>query len=299
MKYALITPTYRPDHARAVSLCQSADKFLDPAFEHVLIVPKRDMELFAPLASARRRIVTVESILPWWIFRSPVGKKWWISLRTLPIRGWILQQIVKLSAPLVTQADVLVFADSDVTFVRPLKPEHVVRDGKVRLHRMPGGGTKETHKRWHRVATQLLGQPSSDYLGSDYIGQLVCWHRDHVLGLHKKLESVGGRDWRAVLGSTLHFSEYILYGAYVEFSLGADRKHYFDDQDICHCSWHHTVADRASLDTFLKKIEPQHVAVLVQSNLGLDGGQMAKVVTETTAPIIQAQDASRAGATTP
>jgi hypothetical protein len=73
-----------------------------------------------------------------------------------------------------------------------------------------------------------------------------------------------------VLGSTLHFSEYILYGAYVEFVVGNAAKHYFDAQDLCHCSWHHNVEDRASLEAFLKKIGPHHVAVLVQSNLGMN-----------------------------
>lgn len=274
MKFALITPTYAPDHDRAVNLCKTVDRFVDPAFEHVLVIPRRDRALFAPLAGTRRRLVTVESILPWWIFRSPIGKKWWISLRTWPIRGWILQQIVKLSAPQITDAHVLVFADSDVTFIRPMKPEHVVKEGKVRLHRIPGQGQKPRHKIWHRVASELFGLNPSDYLGSDYIGQLVCWHRDHVLEMQQFMQHRRGKDWRAVLGGTLHFSEYILYGAFVEFVAGDKRKHYFDDQDLCHCSWHYTVTDEASLQDFLLQVKPHHVAVLLQSNLGMHAFEM-------------------------
>jgi len=269
MRLAMITPSYAPDRNRCNLLSQSIDRWVDPSIDHIVIVPRRDKAVFNGLPSISK-VITVESILPKFVWQVPVLKKWWLTLCSLPVRGWIMQQIVKLCVPLATDADVLVFADSDVTFIRPFGLSNVVREERVRLHRIPGAGREPGHLRWNRKAAELLGLPQRDYFGYDYIGQLVSWRRENVLQLHRRLETIGGRGWHHILCNTLHFAEYILYGVFVEHVLGEQSDHYFDPEDLCHCSWHYRISKNRQLEDFLKQVKDRHVAVLVQSHLNLN-----------------------------
>lgn len=286
MKLALLTCSYAPDFERCRQLCRSVDRFASGFAEHVLIVPRRDHALFAPLLRDGRRMVAAEKLLPNWIGRIPRSRRWWWSARSLPVRGWIVQQIIKLSAFEACADDVngLVFVDSDVQLVRAFSPEPVLQDGRLRLHRVPGHGKKDFHLRWHRSTAKLLGLPATDYFGADYIAQLVSWRRDHVTALQRHISEQSGSDWRATICRTLHFSEYTLYGIFVEHVLGASGDtfpgHYADDRDLCHCSWDHPdrVVDRERLIDFLNELEPHHAAVLIQSNLGLDEGQCDELI---------------------
>lgn len=268
---ALVTCSYGPDLHRCRRLCRSTGDWLDTSIEHVLLVPRRDVPEFRRMAPASARVVAVESIIPWWLRRAPFVRKWWVSLRTPPVRGWIMQQLTKLAAVEAVPQDVLVFADSDVTLVRPFTPGLVIREGRVRLHRVPGAGRGERHLLWNRVAAMLLGAepPEPGYFGADYIGQLVSWRRATVLGLHDRLGEVAGRPWIATLAGTLHFAEYILYGAFAEHVAPDHGGHFFDAGDLCFCSWHYDLADPTERARFVAGLGPGHAAVLVQSNLGL------------------------------
>lgn len=277
MRLALITPSYAPDRNRCSLLSQSIDRWVDPSIDHIVVVPRRDKAVFHSLPS-RSKVITVESILPKFFWQVPVVKKWWLTPCSLPVRGWIMQQIVKLSIGLAIDADVLVFADSDVTFIRPLGSSHIVKEGRVRLHRIPGAGRGPRHLRWNRKAAELLGLPERDYFGYDYIGQLVCWRRENVVQLHRHLETIAGRGWHCILCNTLHFAEYILYGVFVEHVLGEQSGHYFDSEDLCHCSWHYDISNNRQLEDFLKQVKDRHVAVLCQSYLGLSSQNFGQLL---------------------
>jgi hypothetical protein len=276
---ALVTTSFRRDLDRCRLLCASVDRFVDAAIPHYLLIDARDVPLFDPLRSNRRRIIAVERMLPWWLRRVPRSKRWWFSFRTLPVRNWILQQLVKLSVVDHVDADAYVFVDSDVTFVRPFAAGDVVRaDGSVRLFRVPESGQQPRHLNWHAAAARLLGLPPRRYFGSDYIGNLITWRRDVLRQLHARL--AGGRwgGWRPRLCNTLDFSEYILYGVFTEFVLGQAAGHWFDADDLCHCSWHYTLETQPQIDAFVDKLRPRHVAVLIQSNLDWTAARHAETV---------------------
>jgi hypothetical protein len=268
---AIVTPSYRPDLERCKALCTSVRKFVDPEIEHVLIVPRRDRAAFAPLANERTRIVTVESILPIKAWQIPFQRKWWLTACSLPVRGWILQQLTKLSAVNAVKTDAIMFADSDLVFVRPFSSDHVWHDGRLRLHRVPGPAPKPTHERWHRDTGRLMALEPSDWYGADYIGQLITWRCDTVRDMLEHITKTTGRHWAKHMANMLQLSEYILYGIYVEHVIDA-KGHEFVERDLCHCSWHygnlHT-GGTLDVEAFLKEIQPHHIAVLLQSNLGL------------------------------
>ena len=282
MKMRLVTCSYGPDFDRCAALCASAAAHMSTEIEHLLIVPKRDVKLFRTFQNYRTRVLSVEDVLPRWIWRVPIFKRWWVTPFSLPVRGWIIQQMTKLSVPLCDDAEVFVFADSDVRFIRPFGAAHIVKDARVRLHRLPGLGQGPRHRLWNRQAAEMLGIPPKEYFGNDYIGQLVSWRRDHSLALLARIEQVANRDWRKVLCRTLHFAEYVLYGVYVEtmFSEG-ESGHWFDDHDLCHCSWHYCIETEADIIDFVAKLQPHHIAVLAQSYLQIPERVLQQAIAQT------------------
>jgi hypothetical protein len=278
VKFQVVTPTFAPDFERAKLLCESVLEFLPAGVEHTLLVDRRDMSLFRQLAGRRTRLLEVESVLPWWVRRLPWARRWWLSLKTLPVRNWILQQVVKLSAAEHLDADGYMFVDSDVAFIRPFDPaEFVDPDGRVRLFRVPGAAKQKTHFRWHQTAAHLLGLPATDYFGANYIGNMITWRRDVLRALYRRIESVSGRGWVEAVCSRLHLSEYILYGVFAEHVLGG-QGHYYQEPAHCHISWDYDVSTPAGLDHFLAETRPDHVAVMVSSKDGIPPSRYAEAL---------------------
>ena len=91
---------------------------------------------------------------------------------------------------------------------------------------------------------------------------------DSVRRMCTHIESQTGRPWMTTLLRALDFSEYIVYGAYVEH-VDESRGHFMDASQPCHSSWFFDVEDEVSLRSFLATKTPEQVALLVQSNLGI------------------------------
>jgi len=269
MKLALITPSYLPDLDRCDLLSQTIDRWVEHKIDHVVIVPKKDYNVFKKIPK-RSKVVTVESILPRHAWQIPFMNKWWLTACTFPIRGWIIQQLVKISACAYLDYDVCVFIDSDVVIIRPLTIENFVREGKVRLYRVPGAAKTEMHMRWHRNAAKILGIKVQDYLGADYIGQIVSWSRHNVLDMLNRIENIHQKHWFLVLGNTLHFAEYILYGIYVDCVKEQKGNYFSESFDLCHCSWHYKIDTLQDMGCFFEKLQDKHVAILIQSNQGFN-----------------------------
>ena len=129
--FAIITPSYAPDFLRCKLLCRTIDKYSLSPIKHYIIVDQKDRKLFQSLQQINREILTVESVLPWWIKKISLFKNGWISLKTLPLRNWIIQQIVKLSIAKYITEDVLIFVDSDVAFIDYFDVQNFVINNKV------------------------------------------------------------------------------------------------------------------------------------------------------------------------
>lgn len=279
LRFGVVTISYGPDFERCALLSQTFKQYVEPSIRHTIVVDRRDEQLFSPLRDDRTEILTVESILPPWVFRLPLARRWWFSAKTPPVRNWILQQFVKLSMPLHLPEDVLLYVDSDVAFVRPFHAEQFVRDGNVRLLRMPGEGNLTSQYPWHRTAAKLLGLPPQDYFGARYIGNIVSWKRDNVLRLHQHIEETTRQDWRRAILSSWHLSEYILYGVFIDQVLGEGAGHYADADNICHEYWLDQPMSRADLRGFFQSLMPEHVAVMISAKAGIGVSEYRELVT--------------------
>lgn len=281
-KLELITCSYLPDADRCERLCRSVDQFVAKDIAHTLIVPRRDYDTFAPLANSRRRVLKTEDVVPGHFRQLPISQRWWLGPYGWPVRGWVMQQVLKLSVDRATDAELLMFADSDLQFVRPFDVDMVSQSNQLRLHRVPEAKQRGRHLHWHYRASDLLGLERA-YAGADYVGQLITWRRDRLLGLQAHIESVTGRPWYVSVARSLHVSEYILYGMYAEHVVGQRNSgHYFEQTDLCHCCWFAEQAQQLSQGE--TRLGQHEIALLLQSNLGLRMEQETAVAHAALAP---------------
>jgi hypothetical protein len=185
----------------------------------------------------------------------------------MPVRGWVTQQVVKLAATAASDADVVLLADSDLLFVRPLDAGDHLHDGLPLFYRLPDGvhAGLARHVEWHRVARRLLGLP--DGVGPplpDYVCWPCPWSPAVVRTMLARVEEVQGAPWPAAVARCRHFSEMILYGVYVEEVLHGRGLH---PTDRMRCPRHtaETELGEQDLRDLVARLEPEDVAVMVSA----------------------------------
>lgn len=278
--FGIITPSYAPDFERCRLLSQSIDRCALTPINHYIVVDRRDLKLFQQLQGSKRQIITVESVLPWWINKIPVLKNGWLSFKTLPIRNWLIQQIVKLAIANYVSDEVLIFVDSDVTFIRQFDISNFVRDGKVRLFREPEviKPNTEPMAKWSEVSNHLLGLPPVQYPTANYVGNVITWKRENVFQLHQQLEKVSGKDWIETIANSWHLSEYMLYGAFIDLVLKERGQHYFEPQKLCHEYWKDTPMSDAELEQFLATTPPDSISLMISAKAKMPVERYVKLV---------------------
>jgi hypothetical protein len=278
--FAIITPSYEPDFERCRILSWSINNFISSKFTHYIIVPERDLNLFRQLQKLNTEIITVESILPNWIKRLPYTKKWWFSAKHVLIRGWIIQQVIKLAAAEYTSQDVLVFIDSDVAFIEPFHLESFIRDQTVRLFRVPPLVVPQTEmsQKWQRTTNYLLDLPNTDAPVPGYIGQIITWRRDCLLNLCQHIEKVSSRGWVESICGVWNLSEYVLYGSYVDQILQEKSGHYHDYTKICHEYWSDEPLSEKQLQLFFSEKQPDDKAIMISAKAEISIQQYERLI---------------------
>lgn len=267
----IVTCSYAPDFHRCERLCKTVNQYAGEHIDHLLLVPARDAARFNALATPRRRVIDVESLVPGNFRQLPFSNKWWLHNGYWPVRGWVMQQITKLSASYGTDAELLLYADSDLQFIRPFGTEHFIRESEAgplfRFFADEGKMDFGEHLHWHHVASKLLGLPAA-YAGANYNGQLITWRRSDLVGLHKAIEQQSGNSWSHAIARCRTVSEYILYGNYIDrVAQNPEDRYLRSHAPLVASCW-----TREQLDAFLSDDTPfDHnlIAMHLQSNLGL------------------------------
>ncbi len=263
---AFVTPSYPPDLERCALLVESLARF-GPSYNHYIIVDRADREVFAPLAGPRTILIEAEAIIDARFIRIPWRGSSWYHWRTLPMRGWISQQVYKLAAIKAVPEDVLVMTDSDTTFVRPFATDDFMIDGKVGLLDVDHVAGKVPV--WSAVAARMLGLSEVPSLRG-HVGNLIAWHRDHITALHAHIEQATGLPWQIAVARQRTFSEYILYGIFVRQVLGYPASHHAPStRALVKQPWDHDLTTNAGLKTYIETLEPDNIAVMIHSKDGL------------------------------
>ena len=197
-RMAVVTPSFAPDFPLCAALNRSVLDNTPDTILHHIIVPRRDLDLFGQLAGPRTRIRCEAEFLPRSFLRVPFSKLTMNAVRPFPpVRGWILQQVVKLAAVAASEDDVVLLVDSDIEFVRPFTDATFVRNGVVRFYRKPAAldARLPRHVIWHRVAREMLGLPSAEPPYPDYISSLLAWNPAIVRQMLARVAAMTGRPW--------------------------------------------------------------------------------------------------------
>ena len=262
----LLTPSYRRDFELFSDLRRSIRRHA-PDVTHVAVVDSVDVELFSQFEDDRCLVWSVDELLPGSFIPIPRANVW-LNLRRPypPVRGWIAQQIVKLVAASRLIADAVLLVDSDVVLVRDIGPEMFVRCGEVRFYRADNAvhAAMLKHVEWHRTARRLLGLPEDVQPPlPDYISSFATWDPRVVRAIRKRVETTTGRSWTEAIAAQLHFSEWILYGVFVDAVLGGSG--FASDSSLCHSHWEPSPLDVTTGSAFLSQLRSDDVAVLIQS----------------------------------
>ncbi|MCF8479075.1 MAG: DUF6492 family protein [Rhodospirillum sp.] len=281
MTLTLITPSYRGDFPLFERLSKSVERHAGPGVLHMVIVPPDDIELFRTACHARTLLASTEDVIPARFHRVPT---WLNPLRArqdlfihpglwIPVRGWILQQLVKFGAAIAAPTDSIAFVDSDVMFIRPVNEDSFkTPDGRLRLYYEKAVcGDLPSHQKWYEKTAKLLDLPSTDpFWGDNYINDLITWRRSHAQGTMDRVETVTGKPWWKALAASTTLSEYTLYGVYVTNALGGVDDQTPTDALLHHSSWYGDVHTDAGRAAFVEALSPDKVAVSIQSYEHLD-----------------------------
>lgn len=279
--FTLITPTYLPDLARAELLVDSVQRCC-PDLPHRLIVDDGDLKHFRHLGD-RAEIVVSQDLLPWWVRRLPGRRSVWASLRSRPCRGWIVQQILKITAAAQMVHDVAIFCDSDVVFVRRFSPLATLREQEQSappsVALLDVEFVNDEVRAWTRTARELLGIDEAELPARGHVGNLICWRGENVRAMTARIEHVTGVDWRAALMRRHTFSEYVLYGAFVRGVLGYPAAgHHPSDAPLVKASWGRDLHDDDTMADFFAKLDPTTVAAMVHSKDGIEPTNYRRLV---------------------
>jgi hypothetical protein len=197
------------------------------------------------------------------------GANFWLNLRrpVPPVRGWVMQQVVKLQAAAQIEADTLLLVDSDVLFVRPVTAQMFRQDGLLRFYRKDAGvdARLPRHLIWHDIARDLLGISRARPPLPDYISAFNVWDRGTVLAMCDRIQQVTGRPWLDAVAGQLHVSEFILYGVFVDDVLGDQANVAPVESMLCHSYWDPSPLNLDTAERFARAVPDEDVAVMISA----------------------------------
>jgi hypothetical protein len=79
------------------------------------------------------------------------------------------------------------------------------------------------------------------------------------------ISHISARPWPTVVGAQLHFSEWTLYGVYVDQVIGAPADSFCSDHSLCHACWSVVPLKVEDAAEFLREARFADVAAMISS----------------------------------
>jgi hypothetical protein len=269
---AVITPSFAGDADLFEQLHRSVLEHTSEKTVHHVIVPTADRALFAPYSGPRCRVWTEPELLLRRYVRLPaVG--FWLNVRRPwpPVRGWVLQQALKIAAAGIVDADAVLIADSDIVLVRPTNVRRFTVNGQLALYRCDHAihAGMERHVRWHQAARRLLGLPGMPVPPlHDYVSSLNPWEPALVRAMQRRITEVSDSHWMEAITSEVHVSEFILYGLFVDEVVGVETPRPRLKSGFCHNYWDRTPLDLDGAHSFVDRMPQEAVGMMISSKSG-------------------------------
>jgi hypothetical protein len=188
-----------------------------------------------------------------------------------PVRGWLMQQLLKLEFCRQLEVDTVLLVDSDVELVRPISEETFRDGGRARLYRRVNAVDESMpmHMEWVKTSRDLLGLPQGQFPASEYVSSLCVWEPKIVRALLARVEQVTGLPWMDVITAQRTFSEWTLYGVFAEEFMKYPESD-LTESSLCLSYWGNSSGQNPPLTLegamdFVSHLKAEDVAVLIQS----------------------------------
>lgn len=276
--WTLITPSYRGDLQQFELLTESFEKMAPSNLRHLVIVDRADLELFKKFTHNRMHLVAAEDLLPGRVKKINKPKQMWLSTKFPPVRNWIAQQIIKIQAATTADTPYVLFADSDVVFLRPFEMSKFTDGNLLALSRVQA--QYDSLVKWRESSAKLLGLENPEKFAKvNYVSNLIPWRRDTAQKMIAAIEESRRWPWTFSVGSNLNFSEYTLYGTFCEEKLGLSQAgHYGWDDPILNLCWDEPMQTLEEIQTLLDRTLPEHVGAMFHSKNHFDRSHLRTAV---------------------
>jgi hypothetical protein len=285
---ALLTPTYGRDLELCTLLCESVDRHVTSFSKHYLLVPDCDLPLFAHFESERRSVLPASQFLPGWLRPLPrivqrKRRQYWWSLRAKPVSGWHVQQLIKIAATIALPHQRYCILDSDIVFFRDFDLARYEHPNSIPLLHVPDEvvATQPRHSRWVVTSHQLLGFPIPMLPATDFIGHIIFWDKETVRAMASRIEAITDLEWVEALCKTREFSEYMLYGYYVQNDASFTGRHSLTARTRCISYWDQPQLSKGDLNRLLRGANGDDVAFSVASFSGTPVSAIRAAIEET------------------
>jgi Family of unknown function (DUF6492) len=272
---ALLTPTYGRDLELCTLLCESVDRHVSSFSKHYLLVPDCDLSLFSHFESERREVIPASRFLPHWLRPLPrviqrKRRQYWWSFRTRPVSGWHVQQYLKIAATMSLPYERYCILDSDIVFFRDFDLSQFQVPNPIPLFGLPNEvvATQPRHSRWVETSHELLGLPVPPLPASDFIGHIIFWDRQTTAAMVSQIEAVTNLHWIEALCRTREFSEYMLYGYFVQNNARFAGAHRLTASTQCLSYWEQPKLSQEELNELLRRANKDDVAFSIASFSG-------------------------------
>lgn len=201
VSHSIFIKSYRKDFPWLIYCLRSLAKFASGFKDIVLVVPEEDRKEIDGWGLTREKV-----------FSTPEYG-----------RGYLYQQQIKMNADRYTDADVLVFVDSDCLMSKPFTPESLYTNGKITMLITPYTAMPADFP-WQKPTEKALGFPCPFETMRRhpfvYPSKVLKACREHIENLHQT-------DIEDYIMSQEHFSEFNSVGSYC-YEKAHDQFHWID-----------------------------------------------------------------------
>ena len=273
---ALLTPTYGRDLELCTLLCESVDRHVTSFSKHYLLVPDSDLSLFSHFESERREVIPASRFLPHWLRPLPrviqrKRRQYWWSFRTKPVSGWHVQQYLKIAATMSLPYERYCILDSDIVFFRDFDLSQFQFPNPIPLVRLAERGGRQPSRgirAGSKPAMNCSGCRCRRCRRPDFIGHIIFWDRQTTRAMVAQIEAVTNLDWIEALCRTREFSEYMLYGYFVQNNARFSGVHRPTSSTQCVSYWEQLKLNKDELNELLRRANKDDVAFSIASFSG-------------------------------
>lgn len=274
---AIITPSFRGDFDRCALLAESITN-LTKGVNHYIIVDSNDIDIFKKISGPNTIVVDSRELLDPWLHRFPGNSGFWWSIHTLPVRGWMTQQLRKMAITRMVSEDIIICCDSDTVFIRPFGIDNFLIDGRLGL--LDVDFCDRSVVNWTKNARRLLGLPRDGSACRGHIGMLIAWDKEVLEKLTRHIEQYSRRPWQQSIAGLRTFSEYITYGVFVREVIGYQNSpHVPSSVNLVKTNWGIDLKTENSMKIFFEDISPTQIAAMVHSKDDIDPSFYRKYAT--------------------